>query len=163
VIKVAVDDADARRLLDGLFGCAADTEKLLAQAGRNLVRKARDGFQAGRDPSGVAWAPHAKLTTQLRARRGSTSAAVLFDDGTLFSSLASETDASGVTVRIGGDGLWANVHQFGLDPSYVFGRQVGRIPKRPMLPEADAMPADWWDAALGPFDDALKRALKGKA
>lgn len=159
-VSINLDDADAQRMFRMLKELGGDLTKPLRQSGRNLEQQARQGFRNESDPFGTAWAPHRPVTLQLRERRGRTGVSVLFDTGKLFNTIRSESDATSVTLMIGGPGSWAGVHQSGNPNNRMFGRARAPIPARPMLPEqSQGLPQAWLESLLDPIDRAFEKAL----
>lgn len=158
-IGITVDNEDALRVLNALSVALADRGKLFKEAGRNLAQRARQGFRSESDPMGQPWRPHSPVTRRERARKGSTGVAKLFDSGRMFSSIRSDADESSATVSIGGEGMFAAVHQRGNLNNKAWGRGLAPIHARPMLPEGPELPEAWALAALGPFDRAIEKAL----
>lgn len=144
MIRVELQDAEARAALERLDASLADLTPVMRDIGRYLTKATKQRFQAGQGPDGTAWAPKTQTTRDAQSARGDRP-----DPRPLIGpSRALSTTifyiAGPDQVEVGSPAIYSAVHQFGAAAG-AFGATSrgapipwGDIPARPFLGIAPA-------------------------
>lgn len=132
---------------------AKDMTPAMRIIAERMEQRVRNTFRTETDPWGNPWKPW-KYPDEIKRRRMKEGYGLkkLFEEGTLFVSIARAFDATSVQLSMGENESedYAEVHQFG----------NAHIPARPSLPlkEKDGAPVladDWYSDAVTPLQDYL--------
>jgi len=125
-IKVTgIEEIEA--LLEKIAKRGQDFQPALDKAGTFVENIITLSFEDERSPDGEEWSPLADSTLVKKEKAGNSKK--LYDEGTLFESIAHEADSNSLTVGVYADSkgyLYPVVHQFG--------SKDGKIPARPFMP-----------------------------
>lgn len=103
-------------------------QPVMSEAGNYLQNIIEESFDAERSPDGEAWTPLASSTLIEKNKKGSKK--ILYDEGTLFESIAHEATSRDLTVGVNAysdEGYpYPVVHQFG--------SKDGKTPARQFMP-----------------------------
>lgn len=163
-ITLVYDDSNPQQIFARLLALAGDFSAPIKDSVAELAQLVRQTFRDEASPWGEPWAPHSPVTLRERTRKKNTRISLLFATGAMFSSIKEEADATSGSVTMGGEDIWAAVHQFGNPTNKAWGGVIAPIPARPMFPirpnnEAD-LPEAWAKLAFAPFEKAINEAIK---
>lgn len=111
MIRVDINDADARKLLNELRGRMRDMTPVMDAVGAVYASGAQQRFVDQVDPDGRPWEPLSPVTLAGRRKRGK-GAQILRDTGRLMNSISYST--AGNTVTVFTNVAYGATHQYGL-------------------------------------------------
>ena len=113
MIRVDINDADARKLLNELRGRMRDMTPVMDAVGAVYASGAQQRFVDQVDPDGKPWKPLSPVTLARRRKAGRGGVQILRDTGRLMNSISYST--AGNTVTVFTNVAYGATHQYGLN------------------------------------------------